>query len=144
MRTPNNDSPETTEGIPADIPMDDCARTVLPGMRDVAALAGGWRQARERLSELGAAPELIVGVADAILGLAVTLDAYIRSAVPSSVLLSYRAAEAAAMAKTGPMAALVELTAIVDLGGRATDAVLAGKPQTAAEILSAAHGQDIH
>ena len=138
MTTPIDNIFEVAEGTPADIPTDDHGNTEpgLPEMDEMGALVGGWHHARELLPELDAAPELIANVADAVFGLAITLDAMVRSAVPASVLLSYRAAQALALAKTNPAGALLMLEPIVDLGFRAAEALQAGEHERAAEILA--------
>ena len=116
----------------------DDAVTSVEGleMSDVAELAGGWRHARELLSELGAAPELVADVADAVFGLAISVDLHVRSAVTRSVLLSYAAGKVMAAAKADPAAALLMLVPIVDLGCLAAEALQVGEHERAAEILA--------
>ena len=147
----NNEThpPDFNDGSPRSERCDDDAITCVEGMEmtDMAALAGGWGQARALLAELSAAPELVVGLAEAVFGLAITLDAYIRRAVPSSVLLSYRAGKVMAEARSDPSGALSELATIVDTGRRAAEAVHDGQHQRAAEILlkkASAGETDVH
>lgn len=60
------------------------------------------------------------------------------------MLLSYRAGSAAAMAKTDPAAALLELVTIVDVGCRAAEVLQAGDYEHAAEVISDTHKRDVH